>query len=222
VASGPARGVVGGGGGGGAVMVVAEMEGGSWESATVMARTSFRSGRRGRFPGDGAGSRRAVRGPNGREARQGLSRAGRSPIRFFWGRERRADPGAVERAEVAFGLGLVMGERVRGLASIHCGVMRGGAGWLLGSRPRPAARAAFRYPYGTMNLELTLVFRKVPEGYIGFVEELPGANSQGETLDEVRTNLEEAVMLVLEANRALAEQEIGGAEVIRETITAST
>jgi predicted RNase H-like HicB family nuclease len=73
-----------------------------------------------------------------------------------------------------------------------------------------------------MNLELTFVFRKVPEGYIGFVEELPGANSQGDSLDEVRANLEEAVMLVLAANRTLAEQEIGGAEVIRETITAST
>jgi predicted RNase H-like HicB family nuclease len=73
-----------------------------------------------------------------------------------------------------------------------------------------------------MNLELTLVFRKVPEGYVGFVEELPGANSQGETLEEVRANLEEAVMLVLEANRTLAEKEIGGAEVIRETITTRT
>ncbi len=62
-----------------------------------------------------------------------------------------------------------------------------------------------------MNLELTHVFRKVAEGYIGFVEELPGANSQGETLDQVRANLEEAVMLVLEANRSLAEQELGGA-----------
>jgi predicted RNase H-like HicB family nuclease len=59
-----------------------------------------------------------------------------------------------------------------------------------------------------MNLQLTLVFRKVPQGYIGFVEELPGANSQGVTLDEVRANLEEAMTLVLEANRALAEQEI--------------
>jgi predicted RNase H-like HicB family nuclease len=36
-----------------------------------------------------------------------------------------------------------------------------------------------------MNLELTLVFRKVPEGCFGFVEELPGASSQGETLEEV-------------------------------------
>ena len=42
-------------------------------------------------------------------------------------------------------------------------------------------------------IQFTAVFRKVPEGYIGFVEELPGANTQGETLDETRRNLEEAI-----------------------------
>ena len=60
------------------------------------------------------------------------------------------------------------------------------------------------------------VFMSVPEGYIGFVEEIPGANSQGETLDEVRENLREAVHLVLEANRELAEQALVGKEVERE------
>jgi predicted RNase H-like HicB family nuclease len=50
-------------------------------------------------------------------------------------------------------------------------------------------------------LELTAVYIAVPEGYIAFVEELPGANTQGATLDEVRENLKEAVELVLEANR---------------------
>ncbi len=69
-----------------------------------------------------------------------------------------------------------------------------------------------------MQLELTAVFRKVPEGYIGFIEELPGANTQGETLAEARANLEEAVQLVLEANRTLAEEELGGADVIREPL----
>ncbi len=67
-----------------------------------------------------------------------------------------------------------------------------------------------------MQIQLTAVFRKVPEGYIAFVEELPGANTQGATLDEARTNLEEAVTLVLETNRALAEEDLQGAEVIRE------
>ena len=42
-------------------------------------------------------------------------------------------------------------------------------------------------------LELTAVFRKVPGGYIGFVEELPGANTQGATLAETRLNLREAI-----------------------------
>ncbi|MFM6510866.1 MAG: type II toxin-antitoxin system HicB family antitoxin, partial [Microcystis panniformis] len=59
----------------------------------------------------------------------------------------------------------------------------------------------------------------VPEGYIGFVEELPGANTQGETLEETRSNLEEAIELVLEANRMLAEEQLQGQEVIRESVT---
>jgi predicted RNase H-like HicB family nuclease len=72
-----------------------------------------------------------------------------------------------------------------------------------------------------MALEWTAVFRKAPEGgYVAFVEELPGANTQGETLDEARTNLREAVELVLEANRALSEAELAGAEVIRERLSA--
>jgi predicted RNase H-like HicB family nuclease len=69
-----------------------------------------------------------------------------------------------------------------------------------------------------MQIQFTAVFRKVPEGYVGFVEELPGANTQGATLDEARANLQEAVELVLEANRTLAEQELGTADVIREPL----
>ena len=61
-----------------------------------------------------------------------------------------------------------------------------------------------------MKLKLTKVFQKVPEGYIGFVEELPGANTQGATLEEARANLEEAIQLVLEANRVLSEERIQG------------
>jgi predicted RNase H-like HicB family nuclease len=64
---------------------------------------------------------------------------------------------------------------------------------------------------------LTAVFMKVPEGYVAFVEELPGANTQGATMEEARENLHEAVALVMEANRALSEQAIAGAEVIRES-----
>ncbi len=49
-------------------------------------------------------------------------------------------------------------------------------------------------------MTLTAVFRKVPEGYVGFVEELPGANTQGASLGEARENLREAIRLVLDAN----------------------
>jgi len=70
-----------------------------------------------------------------------------------------------------------------------------------------------------MDVRFTAVYRKVPEGFIAFVEELPGANTQGATLEEARTNLEEAVALVLEANRTLAEEDLKGAEVIREPFT---
>jgi predicted RNase H-like HicB family nuclease len=69
-----------------------------------------------------------------------------------------------------------------------------------------------------MNLNLTAVFQKVPEGYLGFVEELPGANTQGATLEEARANLQEAVALVLEANRELVHETTQGREVIREPL----
>lgn len=69
-----------------------------------------------------------------------------------------------------------------------------------------------------MDLQFTAVFRKVPEGYIGFVEELPGANTQGATLEEARANLQEAVALVLEANRTLAREDAASPDVIREPL----
>lgn len=70
-----------------------------------------------------------------------------------------------------------------------------------------------------MQFEFTAIFQEAPEGgYVAFVEELPGANTQGDTLDEARDNLREAVSLVLESNRLLSEQELGGASVIRERL----
>ena len=65
-------------------------------------------------------------------------------------------------------------------------------------------------------MKFTAVYEQVPEGYIGFVEELPGANAQGGTLDEARENLAEAVELVLDTNRMLAEEMMKGKRVIRE------
>ena len=69
-----------------------------------------------------------------------------------------------------------------------------------------------------MDLTLNAVYLKVPEGYIGFVEELPGANTQGGTLEEARENLKEAVEMVLEANRALAAEVVKGEQVLKEKL----
>ena len=71
-------------------------------------------------------------------------------------------------------------------------------------------------------MQLTAVFIQVPEGYIAFVEELPGANTQGDTLEEARENLHEAVTLVLEANRELAEKSLVGQAVTREPFVFGT
>jgi len=57
---------------------------------------------------------------------------------------------------------------------------------------------------GTCSFNLQPCFVPVPEGFIAFVEELPGANTQGKTLEEARANLQEAVALVLQANRDIA------------------
>jgi predicted RNase H-like HicB family nuclease len=67
-------------------------------------------------------------------------------------------------------------------------------------------------------MKLTAVHTEVEGGYVGFVEELSGANTQGETLEEVRENLKEAVQMVIEANRELAKQSIVGKAVSREQI----
>ena len=72
-----------------------------------------------------------------------------------------------------------------------------------------------------MALEFTAIYQPVPEGYIGFVEELPGANTQGETLEDTRRNLQEAVALILEANRQSTHGFVVTAEHIREPLTAA-
>lgn len=72
-----------------------------------------------------------------------------------------------------------------------------------------------------MDLQFTAVFGKVPEGYIGFVEEVAGANTQGATLKGTRANLREAVALVVEANRMFAREDGAEADEIREPIKVS-
>jgi len=64
----------------------------------------------------------------------------------------------------------------------------------------------------------TAVIQKIKGWYIGYVEELPGANTQGKTLKEVRENLHEAVELILLSNRELMKKQHRGKKVIREKI----
>ena len=70
-------------------------------------------------------------------------------------------------------------------------------------------------------LKLTALYEEAAEGgYVGYIAELPGANTQGETLDEVRENLVEAVLMILEANREESERRLAkGAKVTKEFIT---
>ena len=67
-------------------------------------------------------------------------------------------------------------------------------------------------------MAFTAIFLKAPEGYVAFVEELPGANTQGVTLDEARRNLKESIRLVLDANRRISQKEFENRRVIREKI----
>ena len=70
-----------------------------------------------------------------------------------------------------------------------------------------------------MENTFTGIFQKIDDWYIGYVQELPGANVQEKTLEEARVSLREAIELILFSNRELAEQQISGKEVIREQVT---
>ena len=70
--------------------------------------------------------------------------------------------------------------------------------------------------------EFTAIFEKIDGHYIAYVEELPGANTQGETLEEARENLREAIELILEGNRAISEAALKNKNVTREPIRVDT
>ena len=72
-----------------------------------------------------------------------------------------------------------------------------------------------------MQNEFTAVFEKRGKWWVGYVEELPGAATQGETLEEARENLKEAVQLMIECNREIAEKDLAernlpSSEVVKE------
>jgi predicted RNase H-like HicB family nuclease len=68
-----------------------------------------------------------------------------------------------------------------------------------------------------MEREFTAIFEKRGRWYTAWVEEIPGVNTQGRTLKEARENLREALELILETNRELANKQPKG-RIIREPI----
>lgn len=63
------------------------------------------------------------------------------------------------------------------------------------------------------------IFVETEDGIIAFAPEIPGANTQGDTLEEARSNLAEAIELILETNRELAEREWRVPNAIEELVT---
>ncbi|MBL0308781.1 MAG: type II toxin-antitoxin system HicB family antitoxin [Bacteroidetes bacterium] len=66
-----------------------------------------------------------------------------------------------------------------------------------------------------MKLSLTAAFKKVKQGYIAWIEEIPGVNTQGATKKEATENLEEALQMILEANRELSRKSEKGQTLSR-------
>ena len=82
-----------------------------------------------------------------------------------------------------------------------------------------------RFTISSMDMVLTAIYEEVPEseggGYLAYTEELPGAISEGDTLEEARQNLRDAIEQLLEANRQITASSKLGKKVTRETIAVS-
>lgn len=71
-----------------------------------------------------------------------------------------------------------------------------------------------------MARQFTAIYKKSGKWYLGWIEEIPGVNTQGKTLEEVKENLKEALLLVLETNFLINKKEVAsGKGVIREPLT---
>jgi len=72
-----------------------------------------------------------------------------------------------------------------------------------------------------VQVALTAVYLRSAGGYVGFVEELPGVNAFGHTLEEARAELRILAAVVFAEERRGAEEMIAGLEVVRETFSLS-
>lgn len=73
-----------------------------------------------------------------------------------------------------------------------------------------------------MTRKFTAIYKKSGKWYLGWIEEIPGVNTQGKTLKEAKANLREALEFVLEANRMLVAKESPKGKVIKESISLSS
>jgi predicted RNase H-like HicB family nuclease len=72
-----------------------------------------------------------------------------------------------------------------------------------------------------MTRQFTGLYKKMGKWYLGWIEEIPGVNTQGKTLQEAKENLKEALFLVLETSRILTKNESADGKTIRENISIS-
>jgi len=72
-----------------------------------------------------------------------------------------------------------------------------------------------------MSRQFTAIYKKTGKWYLGWIEEIPGVNTQGKTLKEVKENLKEALLLILETNRLINKKEISKGKIIREPLSVS-
>lgn len=72
-----------------------------------------------------------------------------------------------------------------------------------------------------MARQFTAIYKKRKKWYLGWIEEIPGVNTQGRTLKEVKENLKEALLLILETNRIINKKELSTGKIIRESLSIS-
>jgi predicted RNase H-like HicB family nuclease len=68
-------------------------------------------------------------------------------------------------------------------------------------------------------MKLTAIIEQSKDGwFVGQIEEIPSAISQGKTIEELKANLIETLELIMEANREETEKDYRDKDVIREQL----
>ncbi len=67
-----------------------------------------------------------------------------------------------------------------------------------------------------MESTFTAIIKKNEWGFVGYIAEVPGANTQGATVEETRANLKEALRMILDANKEIALTNLDGTYIKEE------